>query len=152
MNKSFSRFAAVTLFSLFAATAAQADVNTYRVHGTVQQVDAANGKVTLAQLYAINPFIFIGQDRGKEVHLVGYSPTNSANKSYFGLGNDNSSEMFYSSKKGFPWALNIPAPIAYMQESVDFVKGYPDFAGWVESGGSKNKDWYTKNINKVALY
>ena len=49
MNKSFSRFAAVTLFSLFAATAAQADVNTYRVHGTVQQVDAANGKVTLAQ-------------------------------------------------------------------------------------------------------
>jgi LruC domain-containing protein len=110
------------------------------------------GKVTLAQLYAINPFIFIGRDRGKEVHLVGYSPTNSANKSYFGLGNDNSSEMFYSSKKGFPWALNIPAPIAYMQESVDFVKGYPDFAGWVESGGSKNKDWYTKNINKVALY
>ena len=49
MNKSLSCIAAVAVFSLFAAAASQADVNTYRVHGTVQQIDAANHKVTLAQ-------------------------------------------------------------------------------------------------------
>ncbi|MBB6056587.1 copper-binding protein [Tolumonas osonensis] len=49
MKKSLSRITAVALFSLFAATAAQAAVETYRAHGTVQQVDAANGKVVLAQ-------------------------------------------------------------------------------------------------------
>jgi Cu/Ag efflux protein CusF len=49
MNKSLSRIAAVAMFSLFAAAAVQADVNTYRVHGTVQQVDATNHKVTLSQ-------------------------------------------------------------------------------------------------------
>ena len=49
MKHSLSRIAAVALFSLFAVSAAQAGVETYRVHGTVQQVDAANGKVTLAQ-------------------------------------------------------------------------------------------------------
>ena len=35
MNKSLSRIAAVAVFSLFAAAASQADVNTYRVHGAV---------------------------------------------------------------------------------------------------------------------
>lgn len=49
MNKSLSHIAAVAVFSLFTATAAQADVNIYHVHGTVQQVDATNHQVTLAQ-------------------------------------------------------------------------------------------------------
>nr|WP_321272284.1 copper-binding protein [uncultured Tolumonas sp.] len=48
MNISLSRIAVVAVFSLFAA-ASQADIDTYRVHGTVQQIDAANHKVTLAQ-------------------------------------------------------------------------------------------------------
>ena len=49
MNTSLFRIAAVAGFSLFAAATSQADINTYRVHGTVQQVDAANHQVTLAQ-------------------------------------------------------------------------------------------------------
>lgn len=49
MNISLSRIASVALFSLFAVSAAQAAVETYRVHGTVQQIDAANNKVTLTQ-------------------------------------------------------------------------------------------------------
>lgn len=110
------------------------------------------GKVTLSQLYGINPFIFIGQERGREVHLVGYAPTSSANGSYFGSGDDNSNNRYYTSKKGFPWAMNISSGISYMQETVDFVKGYPDFPGWVQSGGAKNKDWYLKNVNKNAVY
>ncbi len=46
MKKSLSRIAAVAVFSLFAVSAAQAAVETYRVHGTVQQIDVANKKVT----------------------------------------------------------------------------------------------------------
>ena len=38
----------LSLFSLFAVTA-QAAVETYRVHGTINRIDAANKKVTLAQ-------------------------------------------------------------------------------------------------------
>ena len=49
MKKSLSHIAAVAVFSLFAVSAAQAAVETYRVHGTVQQIDAANKKVTLSQ-------------------------------------------------------------------------------------------------------
>lgn len=49
MKQSLSRMTAVALFSLFTVSAAQAAVETYRAHGTVQQVDAVNGKVTLAQ-------------------------------------------------------------------------------------------------------
>nr|WP_321242649.1 copper-binding protein [uncultured Tolumonas sp.] len=49
MNKLFFRIATAAAFSLFAATAVQADVNIYHVHGTVTQLDAANHKVTLSQ-------------------------------------------------------------------------------------------------------
>ncbi len=110
------------------------------------------GKVALSQLCNINPFIFVGQERGREVHLVGYAPTSLASTSYFGSGDDNSNSTFYTSKKGFPWAMNIPSGISYMQETIDFVKGYPDFPGWVQSGGVNNKDWYLKNTNKNFLY
>lgn len=49
MNKPFSRIAIATAFSLLTATAVQADVDVYHVHGTVTQLDVANHKVTLAQ-------------------------------------------------------------------------------------------------------
>ncbi|WP_024870520.1 copper-binding protein [Tolumonas lignilytica] len=40
---------ALAVFSLITAVAAQAEINSYRVHGTVQQIDEANQQVTLAQ-------------------------------------------------------------------------------------------------------
>ena len=49
MKASFTRIAAVATFSLIAVSAAHADINTYRTHGTVQQVDASNHKITLSQ-------------------------------------------------------------------------------------------------------
>lgn len=117
------------------------------------QIDIAfRGNVTPSQLYSINPFIFVDQDRSKEVHLVGYAPTNLASGSYFGSGEDHSGSTYYTSKKGFPWALNIPTGISHPLEGVDFIKGYPDFIKWVESGGTTNQDWYLTNVNRAALY
>ena len=49
MKAFLTRFTAVAAFSLVAVSAAQADINTYRAHGTVQQVDASNHKITLSQ-------------------------------------------------------------------------------------------------------
>lgn len=49
MKHSFSRIAVATMLSIGAISLAQAHVETYHAHGTVQQIDVAQNKVTLAQ-------------------------------------------------------------------------------------------------------
>ena len=92
-----------------------------------------------------NPFLIVGKDRGKEVHLPDHAPTALANQSYFGIGADDSqpsSGRYYKSDKNHPWALNIAADFDYPEEKNDIVTAYNFFAAWAQSGGASNQDWY----------
>jgi len=96
-----------------------------------------------------NPFIFINGDRGKEVHLPGYAPTEKADKSYFGTYHDDtdpSKNKYYKTLTNLPYALNIPETFDYPIEGVPINKAYTKFANWAQSGGNAFKDWY-KNIS-----
>ncbi len=46
--KTILRLATATVLTV-AAASSYADVNTYRAHGTIQNIDTTNGKVTLVQ-------------------------------------------------------------------------------------------------------
>ncbi len=48
MNTTFVRLAIAAILTV-AATASYAEIDTYRAHGTIQNIDAASGKVTLMQ-------------------------------------------------------------------------------------------------------
>ena len=99
-----------------------------------------------------NPFIFTDADkiRGKEVHLVKQMPTDKADPSLFGTGDDESQpgiNLYYvrmKNDKQYPFALNMsfmtdfPIP----QEGKHIDDSYPKFRNWVESDGKSNKDWY----------
>lgn len=97
-----------------------------------------------------NPFIFVESDkeRGKEVHLVKYPPTDKADLSFFGTGSDASRPeegLYYvMNRLKFPFALNLvgvkdfPTP----EENVRIDLAYPQFNDWVTSDGKTNKDWY----------
>ncbi len=92
-----------------------------------------------------NPFIFVGGDRGKEVHLAGHEPTDLANNSYFGVGADDtqiSNSKFYLSEKNHPWAINVQGDFDYPIEKQDIVTAYNYFATWAQSGGVQSTDWY----------
>jgi LruC domain-containing protein len=92
-----------------------------------------------------NPFIFRTTDRSHEIHLSGFEPTDLADISLFGTGadvSDISNGIYYQTKNGLPWAINVPVPFDYTIEKTDVVKGYPAFAKWVSSGGNEYKDWY----------
>ena len=69
-----------------------------------------------------NPFIICSTDqgRGKEVHLVNYLPTNKADNSLWGTGEDASQP----------------------ENNLFYVSAYPGFAEWVKSSGAQNKGWY----------
>lgn len=95
-----------------------------------------------------NPFIFIESDinRGKEVHLVNYPPTDKADLSLFGTGKDASrpeEQLYYVSVDLMPFAINIPSnDLPIPEESVRIDESYPKFSTWAKSNGTQAKDWY----------
>ncbi|EPR65029.1 LruC domain-containing protein [Cyclobacterium qasimii] len=105
-----------------------------------------------------NPFMIINQERGREVHLMDKQPTDLMDKELFMTGDDISSigkGKYYTSSKGFNWALHIPKSIPYTQEKVDFTKAYSKFSDWAKSGGVSYLDWYLDTdgqINSDAIY
>lgn len=110
-------------------------------------------KVNQADVSTINPFIFVDQNRGREIHLMGFTPTSKADNQLFGTGNDNSNGgVYYRSTQGYPWGLDVPADVRHMLETIDFTIGYPDFVKWAESGGAQYTDWYRTNLYTPVLY
>lgn len=92
-----------------------------------------------------NPFIYAGQDRGREIHLVDNPPTDLVNMDYFGSDDDDSnpnSDRWYVTPNNLPWAVEIPSSFDYPVESVDIVDAYLKFAEWAESSGAVYSDWY----------
>jgi LruC domain-containing protein len=111
-----------------------------------------------------NPFIFVGGERGKEIHLPYYLPTSLADPFYAGRADDNSDpEAFnpenykagnmvvmtttYLTEDEYPWALDIyinePGNnlFRYPVEKMDLREAYyPAFDGWVTSWDPW--DWY----------
>ena len=93
----------------------------------------------------LNPFIFIDGDRGKEVHLTDKAPTDLANLSYFGMGEDKSNSslgIYYRSNRNLPWAIDIIHDFVCPKENSEIILGYPYFVPWAESSGVDYPDWY----------
>lgn len=98
-----------------------------------------------------NPFIsvfkMINYNR-TEVHLVNYKPTDKAKEDLFhtkGDLSDLNKGIYYVSDSKYPFAIHLADAERYSTtegEAVD--KTFPKFASWVESNGTKDKDWYLK--------
>ena len=93
-----------------------------------------------------NPFIIVGQDRSREVHLPGYAPTSLADESLFGTADDASRpgqiSSYYKSRSALPWAINIPESFAYPVEKQDVRGAHLVFEKWAQSSGFSYMDWY----------
>lgn len=102
-------------------------------------------------------FLFRTENPGKEIHLPNIIPTENADKSLFGTGDDHSnmSDVWYKTKENHPWALEL-----YLDEDENFkipneqtriTDAYPYFVSWVTSNGYENKDWVKHfNLNHVV--
>lgn len=115
--------------------------------------------VSLAQLgpAPYNSFMVVDGRRELEIHLPGESPTDLADTSLFGTGDDDSNmstAKYYMSDDNLPWALNIPMNFEYPEEKRVITNTYLNFDQWAVSRGSQFNDWYEdksgyKNINFV---
>ena len=96
-----------------------------------------------------NPFVIISQNRGREVHLPGYKPTDLVDQSLFGTADDDSNpaeEDYYKSKTSLPWGINLPEQFVYPEESTDIRSGHLRFNDWAKSSGYSYMDWY-RNVD-----
>jgi LruC domain-containing protein len=92
-----------------------------------------------------NPFIFRENERSRETHLKGSPPTDLANTSLFGSGDDASSQAagnYYATRNGLPWGINLPVAFEYPIEKAEILEAYLTFGKWITSGGINFKDWY----------
>ncbi len=108
---------------------------------------ATGGAVTYNQLDIgnFNPFIIVNKDRSVEVHLPNDPPTDLADKTILGTGDDASDATagsYYKTSKNLPWAINIPQTFEYPIEKQDILGAYLHFADWAESNGTLYPDWY----------
>lgn len=93
----------------------------------------------------VNPFLIISGERGKEVHLADFPPTDLVNADYFDTQNDDSdpsSGRYYKSENNLPWGLDISYSLDYPSEKNEIIFAYPYFVDWAESGGIVHDDWY----------
>ncbi len=92
-----------------------------------------------------NPFMFVDQERGKEIHMKDQPPTELVNPAYFGTGIDASNpamSFYYRSTTNLCWAFEIPVDFDYPIETVDILQTYLHFAEWAQSSGVQYPDWY----------
>lgn len=105
-------------------------------------------KVTLSQLniYNWNPFLIVNGERGREIHLPGYQPTEMADVALFGRLDDDTqpaANKYYKSKLNLPWALNIYGKFDYPTENADIANVYLHFTDWILSNGTLYQDWWS---------
>lgn len=101
---------------------------------------------------SFNPFIVMKQDRGFEVHLANYEPTDLFDVSLFATGNDDSnaaSGRYFVTDRNLPWAINIPANFNHMIEKYEISTGYLKFIEWAESAGNSYPDWHENNAGYI---
>lgn len=107
-----------------------------------------NSPVTVSDLTTppYNPFIIVNKNRGMEIHMPNYRPTDRADYNLFGTYDDRSNpglNRFYVSTSEMPWGIIIPNDnFDFPIERESIIKYYPQFLPWAESFGAQYPDWY----------
>lgn len=92
-----------------------------------------------------NPFMIVDRNRGIEVHLPDYPPTDLADLSVLGTYEDDSDPSagrYYKTANNLPWVINIASTFTWPTEKVNITEAYSHFVAWAQSAGLLYNDWY----------
>ncbi|MEA3504387.1 MAG: LruC domain-containing protein, partial [Bacteroidota bacterium] len=120
-------------------------------------INFASNVITFSDLNIgdFNPFIIVNTlingipgERGKEIHLPNYEPSDLFNESLLGSFEDDSdasANRYFVTESNLPWAINIAEEFDWVIEFPDITDAYHNFAEWAESSGINYPDWYKDN-------
>ncbi|MCF8371403.1 MAG: LruC domain-containing protein [Bacteroidales bacterium] len=92
-----------------------------------------------------NPFLMVNLNRGIEVHLPNYAPTDKADSQLFGTGADDSNpsiNRYYKTNSNLPWAINIYETFNYPIEKAAINNAHLKFNEWAGTNGVSYPNWY----------
>ena len=119
--------------------------------------------LAVAPSTTLNPFIFATPytyhgnsfayqpGRSLEIHLKNKKVSSRFNTDFFGLDDDKNSNSddvggtTFITDNNMPWAIELPNLWDHPKERVDLIVAYPEFTGFVNSGGSEKTTWYTSD-------
>ncbi|MGL4779441.1 MAG: LruC domain-containing protein [Bacteroidales bacterium] len=105
-----------------------------------------------------NPYMIIdcgAGNRGKEVHLPSYKPTNKADTKLFSTADDltnPSQNRYYVNSTNMPFALHVAESFVYPVEKANIKDSYNFFNSWANSYGSSYPDWYKPKNGYFDFY
>ncbi|MBU2557382.1 MAG: LruC domain-containing protein [Bacteroidetes bacterium] len=120
----------------------------------VVEIVFADNAITYSELNigTFNPFLIVNTmingvpgERGLEIHLPNYEPSDLFDEQYLGQFEDDSSiaeDRYFVTENNLPWAINIAEPFDWVIEFQDITGAYNVFAEWAQSGGTNYPDWY----------
>ncbi len=92
-----------------------------------------------------NPFLIADENRGYEIHLPDYIPSDLLDNDLFGTMADDSKpveDRYFRTTTNLPWAINIFSEFDYPIEKAQISQAYLKFSEWAESNGTIYQDWY----------
>ncbi|WP_406684972.1 LruC domain-containing protein [Seonamhaeicola sp. MEBiC1930] len=96
-----------------------------------------------------NPFIIVGKEREKEVHLPFKNPTSLGDNLPDVVGSNRDLDGNYVTESGLPWAINVAYDFKVPNERIQIIDAYNFFSNWASSGGSTNDDWYKDDPGNI---
>lgn len=96
-------------------------------------------------------FVFRADDLGHEIHRPIYGGTADMDAALFGTEDDGSTgTRHFVDDAGLPFALAIPADVAYPAEGVEIASLFPQIVAFAASGGSSATNFYTSPVGSAA--
>ncbi|KZN28518.1 hypothetical protein N480_10520 [Pseudoalteromonas luteoviolacea S2607] len=97
--------------------------------------------------YYHGPFVDQNNGRGWEVHLKNHEPTEAFDNSYLDQADDRSSTNgYFQTSTGLPWALIINSEWDHPIERVDMSVAYPQFVDFAQSAGAQYTTWFENPV------
>ena len=107
-----------------------------------------------------NQNFYVITTEGVPVGLKGYTPYDTAAyqaaAEAYSLASETDNvdpNVYYKSTRdeGYIWAFKCPTLTRHMWNKLPLSQAYPNYAGWLESNGASNQDWYTKDVDSRFL-
>lgn len=101
-----------------------------------------------------NPFLIARQERGREIHLMGYKPTAKANAALFDTQDDATvpaQNKYYLSLTNKPFGIMFSDAFQYPTELNGVDKVYKMYSPWATSSGLNHADWYSNTASAYRV-
>lgn len=138
-----------TMSHYYNNTSLTENTGTPEIYNVTVKFNTGVSKTLAAALYISDFYYFGTNNRGREIHLPNFPPTNAATTAIFGTYNDDPNHH-YRTVTGLPWGIEVVTTnktFMHPLEKIPITTAYTSFASWAASQGTTNTTWYNSSTS-----